>query len=140
MKISKKFKREIERFEISCGCKKIKRTDLGLKQFFDKESKGIIPDDPDEYYLLLLNGKKWWEWTLEFIKDRYKKGEWFGFLITFLDFQNDKSGYEQIRSRLKSEMFKRYKIFKLSDKQFNEYWDSTSFKNMKKEFCDMLND
>ena len=33
-------------------------TDVGRQQFLDHQSHGIVPDDPDPYYLLLEDGKK----------------------------------------------------------------------------------
>lgn len=37
----------------------IEPTALGSRQFFDRDTHGIEPADPDPYYLALMRGKKW---------------------------------------------------------------------------------
>lgn len=55
-------------------------TKLGKKQFFKKQSCGINPEKPDEYYEFLMRGK----WGFDFISSELKKdyfgGYWRGWL------------------------------------------------------------
>lgn len=46
-----------------------KPTNLGRKQFFEEQSYGIKPDNPDMYYQKLNRGK----WGFDFIHEEYHK-------------------------------------------------------------------
>ena len=74
--------------------------DIGLRQFYDYESRGIRPDAPDPYYVHLLNGKKWWEWTVNEYAGLFTTNDWPGWCILEQDFADDPAGLEQIRQRI----------------------------------------
>lgn len=73
---------------------------IGLVQFFEYESRGIRPDDPDPYFVLLLDGKKWWEWTLNNIADQFFGDNWPGWYCLAIDWLADPIGFKQLRQRL----------------------------------------
>ena len=100
MRYKQSFLTEVARFE---GCNTatalLCRSNIGLRQFFDYESRGIVPTEPDQYFAFLLNGKKWWEWTLNFMADSYLTFHWDGWLLKAFDFLGDPSGFRQLRAR-----------------------------------------
>ena len=102
MKYSRGFLREVARFD-SRGLQPGRgtaRTEVGLRQFYDYESSGIKPDAPDPYFTALVNGKAWWEWTLNQYADlRENRVDWPGWLQLALDFKDDPSGFRQVRQR-----------------------------------------
>lgn len=77
----------------------LSRTEDGLRQFHEYESKGIRPNAPDQYFKFLCDGKAWWEWTLNFIADEYLAPEWDGWYMKAIDFKDDPSGFRQLRQR-----------------------------------------
>src|SRR5271165_603172 len=95
--MNKKFLTEVDRFARCMDG--AKETQIGLKQFHEYESKGIYPDIPDPYFTRLLNGKKWWEWTLNFMAETYCTWEWYGWYGYAKDFINDPAGFKQLRQR-----------------------------------------
>lgn len=100
--MKEKFLRECDRFEQACdypGFLPV-RNDIGLKQFHELESKGVRPICPDPYFVRLLEGKKWWEWTVNFIAERYLTRDWDGWWQLAIDFKDDESGYRQIADRV----------------------------------------
>lgn len=98
MKLRAKFKNEIERFERCCDG--AAPTLTGLHQFHAHESKGTKPQEPDPYYQRLLNGKRWWEWTVNEYASLYESWEWWGWAMLEQDFKNDPAGLKQIRDRI----------------------------------------
>lgn len=100
MKYSVKFLAEVKRFD-ECNRQpgSPAPTEIGLKQFFEWESKGIEPAVPDRYFKHLLDGKKWWEWTLSEIAKTYLTSEWFGWMCYAEDFKDDQAGFRQLRQR-----------------------------------------
>jgi hypothetical protein len=99
------------------------RTEEGLHQFFLKESRGVVPENPDPYYEILLDGKKWWEWLQNYIAEQYtSKDMWFGWMILKEDYKNDPSGYKQIRQRVKSVAKKYAARLDVNEKDFENIW------------------
>lgn len=91
---------EVARFEQSNSqLIPVPRTEEGLAQFFDLESKGIRPETPDPYCTYLENGKAWWEWTLNNIADTFDSRDWVGWFQYAKDFYNDPRGFSQLRNR-----------------------------------------
>jgi len=76
------------------------RTKRGLQQFQEYESKGVYPEYPDPYFIRLLNGKKWWEWTVNEYAARYGTAEWPGWVQLEQDFASDPAGLEAIARRV----------------------------------------
>lgn len=98
-KYSGNFLGEVARFERWSTSQR--RSDRGLRQFYEHESRGIKPIDPDPYFVDLLNGKKWWEWHLNQVADTYLKPyDWHGWVSIRLDYFDDNSGFRQIRDRI----------------------------------------
>ena len=100
MKIRQRMLVEVERFERCMDQRgSAPRNDRGLRQFVDYESRGIMPAEPDRYFERLLDGKRWWEWTLnEYAKSRFT--DWWPGWNTITDwFSGDPSGLEQVRRR-----------------------------------------
>ena len=71
-------------------------TDIGRQQFFDFESRGIVPENPDPYYLRLSDGRKWLDWQRNDMKEqyfRYLNGisdcGWYGWHQLREDFKDD---------------------------------------------------
>lgn len=97
-----KFLKECDRFESACDYPGFRptRTELGLRQFYEKESNGIDPDKPDPYYVRLVEGKKWWEWTVNFIAESWGTMHWDGWVKLAEDFKDDESGFRQIADRV----------------------------------------
>ena len=91
---------EILRFERSMPG--YPRTSIGLQQFYERESKGREPGEPDPYFLRLCNGKKWWEWTVNEYAALYSTSEWPGWRQLEDDFRTDPRGLEAIARRIKT--------------------------------------
>lgn len=53
-------------------------TSLGVQQFEDWDSRGNFPDNPDPYFLVLQNGKKWFDWQQSELKKMYNSQWWWG--------------------------------------------------------------
>lgn len=98
-KYSKNFLTEVERFQRFFPSSPVKPNDLGLKQFYDLESSGIRPTDPNPFFTLLLDGKRWWEWQLNEISNTYLTDDWWGWAIFEDEYKNDPSGLKQIKRR-----------------------------------------
>lgn len=100
MKYSNRFLDSVARYEWLMEPAVCEKTDIGLGQFFLFESRGIKPDSPDKYFSFLLDGKKWWEWTLNFYKERYEADDWPGWFQLAQDFKDDPQGFVQLRQRI----------------------------------------
>ncbi len=100
MIIPSKFRIEADRFK-KCATNEasVEYSEKGVEQFYCYESTGQIPEFPDPFFNLLVNGKKWWEWTLNFIKDTYLTEKWSGWYMYAKDFKNDPNGFKQLRQR-----------------------------------------
>lgn len=101
MRYKKTWMKEVDRFERIDNRCSAKRNDVGLRQFYEYESRGVEPDCPDPYFSRLLNGKKWWEWTLNEYADRWGTDDWPGWLCLAYDFLDDYPGYRQVLSRIR---------------------------------------
>lgn len=89
---------EVERFE---RCQDgVPRSKVGLSQFLSRESTGGNPAKPDPYFIRLLNGKKWWEYTVNQYAAQYGTWEWPGWKCLEEDFREDRAGLEQIFRRV----------------------------------------
>jgi len=77
------------------------KTKIGERQFIEYESTGKFPEQPDSYFNCLLDGKKWWEWTLNEFASLYGKWEWPGWLQLEQDFDDDLPGLKQVVQRIK---------------------------------------
>jgi len=100
MRLTTSFAAEISRFD-KCGRQPTsgKTTDIGIEQFYEYESSGIKPVEPDPYYALLCNGKARWEWMLNDIAGRFWTDMWRGWYVYAIDFKDDPAGFKQLRQR-----------------------------------------
>ena len=95
--------REIERFERCSTATVPPRTDVGLQQFVAIESKGERPESVEPYCQSLIDGKRWWEWTVNEHAARYMTDEWYGWPTLINDFSGDESGFRQIVQRIRKQ-------------------------------------
>lgn len=99
-KYKQSFLRECQRFAECQSNSSAVPSDVGLHQFFEYESYGKKPEQPDPYFLRLLNGKAWWEWTVNYIADSYLGERWHGWAMLWHDYRDDPAGFNQIRARI----------------------------------------
>lgn len=135
MKYKPKFLKEVERFD-ELANHRTPPTDAGLKQFFEYESYGKMPDDPDPYFMALLNGKKWWEWTLNFYAERFHCGDWPGWYILAFDFKDDPAGFKQLRQRLRFPPLSPQEVIDEADKQLEDKMLELTDANFTQEVLD----
>lgn len=67
----------------------VEPTEIGREQFFNQQSFGIHPKDPDPYFIRLLNGKKWFDWQIQEYMSLYLSNEWWGWYTIFKDYKNE---------------------------------------------------
>ena len=92
------FLEQVKRFE---ACQPgAEPSETGLCQFHDFESQGLRPAFPDPYFERLLDGKKWWEWTLNLYAKQYGTADWPGWTSVKEDFKNDPAGFRQVKQRV----------------------------------------
>lgn len=72
--------------------KTVEPNDLGRQQFFDYQTKGIKPENPDKYYEKLKDGKKWFDWQVSEYHQSYVKGTdgWFGLIQLWVDWKGER--------------------------------------------------
>jgi hypothetical protein len=68
----------------------IPASEVGRNQFFEYESYGKYPENPDPYFLHLQQGKKWFSVQQESIRDNYSTWEWDGFYSYWKDFKGER--------------------------------------------------
>ncbi len=98
-KIRESFLREVSRFERCCSG--VERSEAGLRQFHRYESTGVLVGEVDLYCRRLMDGKSWWEWTVNEYAGLYGTFEWPGWLVLSCDFRDDVSGLRQIFLRVR---------------------------------------
>jgi hypothetical protein len=100
MRIRPSFMREIERFDrVNRQPGSPEKSDAGIRQFFELESRGIRPESPDPYFTHLCNGKAWWEWSVNQYAELYLTDDWPGWSQVEADFAGDERGLKQVRRR-----------------------------------------
>lgn len=65
-------------------------SEKGRKQFFEHQSYGEKPKDPDPYYLRLSNGKKWFDFQIQEYLTLYDTQEWWGWYSIVNDYLQNK--------------------------------------------------
>jgi len=65
-------------------------TEEGRQQFYDYESYGKYPENPDPFFLRLQQGKKWFSVTQEMIREKYLTWEWWGFYCYWKDWKGER--------------------------------------------------
>lgn len=67
----------------------IERTKLSIEQFVLYCADDIEPENPEEYYLVLKNGRKWFFWQQEELRQLYLTKEWFGWYSLIEDWKDN---------------------------------------------------
>jgi len=70
--------------------KGIEPTELGKQQFFDDQSRGIKPNEPDQYYKVLSYGKTQFDLLSREHYLLYKSGEWWGLYQLWQDWEGER--------------------------------------------------
>lgn len=96
--MKERWKRLFARFERCCDGPEYNKA--GADQFIAYESMGTLPENPDPYFQRLLDGKKWYEWTINEYAALYDTSEWWGWDIIKRDLVDDPSMLEDIRRRV----------------------------------------
>lgn len=76
-----------------CSCCRVERatpTDRGRNQFWEQQSKGITPTEPDDYYLRLIAGKTAFDFLTSEYRQIYLNGEWWGFYLLWQDWEGER--------------------------------------------------
>jgi hypothetical protein len=63
---------------------------IGRQQFFEFESYGKEPCEPDPYFVCLSQGKKWFSVQQEDIRKSYLSWEWWGFYCYWKDWKGQR--------------------------------------------------
>ena len=77
-------------------------TELGREQFFNHQSSGIVPNNPDEYYNFLIIGKWGFDFICSELYKSYFNGEWFGWLQLWFDWEGNRKFLKKLCSWHKS--------------------------------------
>jgi hypothetical protein len=70
--------------------KNVEPTERGRQQFFEWQSYGAYPDNPDPYFLSLDEGRKWFHVQQTTIKDSYLTWEWWGWYCYWVDWKGER--------------------------------------------------
>jgi hypothetical protein len=65
-------------------------SDEGRLQFFEYESFGKTPVEPDPYFLCLQEGKKWFSVQQEEVRRSYLSWEWWGWYQYWVDWEGER--------------------------------------------------
>lgn len=66
-------------------------TELGQIQFFEHQSTGKAPQNPDPYYLALTQGKWWFDFQTRELEQLYlREDEWWGFYQLWTDWKGNR--------------------------------------------------
>ena len=64
-------------------------TETGREQFYEKQSNGITPENPDQYYTFLMFGKQSFDFLSREYQQMYFNGEWWGWLTMWFDWKDN---------------------------------------------------
>lgn len=62
-------------------------TELGRKQFYDHETHGRKPENPDPFYERLQDGKGWFNVQQSEIRGKYLTDDWWGWYTYWIDWK-----------------------------------------------------
>jgi hypothetical protein len=68
----------------------VQPSEIGRMQFFDLQSKGIKPSDPDPYFNKLMVGKTGFDFICSEYRKMYLSGEWWGFDLLWEDWEGER--------------------------------------------------
>jgi len=60
--------------------------DKGREQFFERQTYGVEPENPDPYYIMLTEGQKWFDWQVQEYVKLYLCDEWWGWDTIIRDY------------------------------------------------------
>jgi hypothetical protein len=87
---AKSNREELEKLYLLYSDKECTPTELGRKQFYDFETYGRKPSDPDPFYDCLMQGKKWFSVDQESIRKSYLTWEWYGWYQYWSDWKGER--------------------------------------------------
>lgn len=79
--------KELERLYRNFSNKHTEPNDTGREQFIIWQSLGINPVEPDQYFIVLKEGKHWFNVQQSMIRDSYLTDDWWGFYTYHEDFK-----------------------------------------------------
>ncbi len=65
-------------------------TERGRQQFYNYESHGKYPDEPDPFFMTLQHGKKSFHILQTTLKESYGTFEWYGLYCYWLDWKGER--------------------------------------------------
>ncbi len=66
-------------------------TAVGLQQFFEHQSNGIRPENPDAYYIALMRGKEYFDLQSRELQQAFiKQQDWPGFFQLWKNFKGER--------------------------------------------------
>lgn len=88
--VKAKRKKEQELLYIKFSNVNCDSNEIGRKQFFDFESKGIVPENKNVFFECLCDGKRWFSVQQEMIRKTYLTQEWDGLYSYFEWFKGER--------------------------------------------------
>ncbi len=79
-----------EELYLAFASKVVQPTELGRQQFFELESYGKRPNNPDSYCLCLEEGKKWFHVQQAETRKSFLTENWYGFHQYWLDWKGER--------------------------------------------------
>jgi hypothetical protein len=70
--------------------KSVLPNDIGRQQFFEFQSFGKRPEQPDKYYEKLVKGKEKFDYIVSEYQKMYRNGEWWGLYQVWLDWKEER--------------------------------------------------
>jgi hypothetical protein len=71
-------------------------SETGRQQFFELETSGGSPVDPDPYFLRLCDGKKWFDWLNTEMRESYLTEYWWGWYQLYEDWKDELWVFEKL--------------------------------------------
>lgn len=72
------------------GDKEVEPTEIGRQQFYEWETYGTIPKEPDGFCQCLMEGKKSFNILVESIRETYLTWEWWGWYQYWVDWKGNR--------------------------------------------------
>lgn len=88
--MSRKIKIKNEKLFVIFSRLSSESTEEGRKQFYENQSHGVCPTEPDSYYLCLIDGKEVFDMQCSELQQMYQKGEWWGWYQLWIDFEDSR--------------------------------------------------
>lgn len=85
-----KLDEQTEKLYVRFVKKQVNPNELGRRQAFYFLSCGARPKNPDEYFLRLMEGRKWFNVTQAMIKETWGTFEWWGWYQYWVDWKGER--------------------------------------------------